>query len=150
MSSVRKNVLLRHITTQSYSIRSREYSLEKSDQLLEKSIHRFRDSDYLSSHQQKTCKKSRNKIFICRFHQMISFFELFDSIQKGKMEQILLLNGLPKETLTPKKIFYKTTETIVHSLNGNTDFFEIILRVLQGYILAPCLSIICHDYVLRT
>ena len=38
----------------------------------------------------------------------------------------------------------------VRSLDGNTDYFNIVAGVLQGDTLAPNLFIICLDYVLRT
>ena len=37
----------------------------------------------------------------------------------------------------------------VHSLDRDTDFFDIVASVLQGDTLAPHLFIICLDYVLR-
>ena len=38
----------------------------------------------------------------------------------------------------------------VHSPDGDIDYFDIVAEVLQGDTLAPCLFIICQDYVLRT
>jgi hypothetical protein len=38
---------------------------------------------------------------------------------------------------------------MVHSPDGDTDFFDITTGVLQGDTLAPFLFIICLDYVLR-
>ena len=38
----------------------------------------------------------------------------------------------------------------VHYPDGDTDYFNIVAGVLQGDRLAPCLFIICLDYVLRT
>ena len=46
--------------------------------------------------------------------------------------------------------FYKDTKTMVHSPDGDTDYFDIVTWVLQGDILAPVLSIICLDYILQT
>ncbi len=54
----------------------------------------------------------------------VDFSEAFDSIHRGKMEQILLTYSLPKETV------------------------EIVAGVLQGDTLAPYLFIISLDYVL--
>ena len=36
----------------------------------------------------------------------------------------------------------------VYSLDGDTDFFDIVACVLQGDMLAPYLFIICLDYML--
>ena len=39
---------------------------------------------------------------------------------------------------------------MVRRLNNNTNFFNIVTRVLQMDILAPYLFIICLDYILQT
>ena len=46
-------------------------------------------------------------------------------------------------------MLYKNTIVNVHSLDGDTDYFDIVAGVLQGNTLAPYLFIICLDYVLR-
>ena len=74
----------------------------------------------------------------------------FDSIHRGKMEQILLAYGLPKETVAAIMILYRNTKVKVSSPDGDTEYFEIVAGVLQGDTLAPCLFIISLDYVLRT
>ena len=66
------------------------------------------------------------------------------------MEQILLSNSLPKETSTAIMMLYKNTKVKVHSLDGDTDYFNIVGVVLQRDALAPYLFIICLDYTLRT
>ena len=45
----------------------------------------------------------------------IDFTKTFDSIHKGKMEQILLAYGLPKETITAIMILYRNMKVKVHS-----------------------------------
>ena len=72
------------------------------------------------------------------------------SIHRGKMEQILLAHGFPKETVAAIIILYKNTKVKVRSPDGHTDYFDIVADVLQGDTLAPYLFIICLDYVLRT
>ena len=47
-------------------------------------------------------------------------------------------------------ILYKNTKVKVSSPDGDTEYFDIVARVLQGDMLAPYLFIICLDYVLRT
>ena len=81
---------------------------------------------------------------------IISYSKWFDSIHRGKMEQILLAYGLPKETVAAITILYRNTKVKVHSLDGDTEYFNIVAGVLQGDTLAPYLFIICLDYVLRT
>ena len=66
------------------------------------------------------------------------------------MEQILLAYGLPKETIPAITILYRNTKVKVRSPDGDTEYFDIVARVLQGDTLAPYLFIICLDYVLRT
>ena len=66
------------------------------------------------------------------------------------MEQIQLAFGLPKETVAAIKILYRNTKVKVRSSDGDTEYFDIVARVLQGDTLAPYLFIICLDYVLRT
>ena len=66
------------------------------------------------------------------------------------MEQILLAYGLLKETVAAIMILYRNTKIKVRSLDGDTDYFDIVAGVLQGDTLAPYLSIVCLDYVIRT
>ena len=46
-------------------------------------------------------------------------------------------------------ILYRNTKVKVCSLDGDTDYFDIVAGVLQEDTLAPYLFIICLDYVLR-
>ena len=80
----------------------------------------------------------------------VDFSKAFDSMHRGKMEQILLAYGLPKETITGIMMLYKNTKVKVHYPDGNTDYFNIVAGMPQGDILAPYLFIIYLDYVLRT
>ena len=82
----------------------------------------------------------------------VDFQKAFDSIHRGKMEQILQAYGLPKETVAAIMILYRNTKVKVRSPNGDTDtdYFDIVAGVLQGDTLASYLFIICLDYVLRT
>ena len=75
---------------------------------------------------------------------------LFDSINRGKMEQILLAYGWPKETVAAIMMLYRKTKVKVRSPDGDTDYFDIVAGVLQGDTLAPYLFIIYLDYELRT
>ena len=80
----------------------------------------------------------------------VDFTKAFDSIHRGKMEQVLLAYGLPEETVAAIMILYRNTKVNVRSPDGDTDYFDIVAGVLQGDTLAPYLFIICLDYVLRT
>ena len=80
----------------------------------------------------------------------VDFTKAFDSIHRGKMEQILLAYGIPKETVAAITILYRNTKVKVRSPDGDTEYFDIVAGVLQGDTLAPYLFIVCLDYVLRT
>ena len=80
----------------------------------------------------------------------VDFTKAFNSIHRGKMEQILLAYGLPKETIAAITILYRNTKVKVRLPDGDTEHFDIVAGVLQGDTLAPYLFIICLDYVLRT
>ena len=82
--------------------------------------------------------------------QFVDFTKAFDSIHRGKMEQILLAYGIAKETVAAIMILYRNTKVKVRSPDGDTDYFNIVAGVQQGDTLALYLFIICLDYVLRT
>ena len=71
------------------------------------SIPNITDSDNPSKHQRILCKKSQ-VLFV-------DFSESFDSKYKGKMEQILLAYGLPKEIATAIMMLYRITKAKVRS-----------------------------------
>ena len=77
-------------------------------------------------------------------------YTAFDSIHRGKMEEILLAYGIPKKTVAAITILYRNTKVKVRSPDGITDYFVIGAGILQGYTLAQYLFIICFDYGLRT
>ena len=79
----------------------------------------------------------------------VDFSKAFDSIHRGKMEQILPANGLLKETVAAIMMLYKNTKVEVRSTDGDTDS-DIFEGVLQGDTLAAYLFIIWLDYVLLT
>ena len=78
------------------------------------------------------------------------FSQAFDFIHRGKMEQILFVYSLPKETVTTIMVLYKNTNAMVCSPDSVSNFFDIVDCVLQRDILAPYKFIIWIDYVLRT
>ena len=47
-------------------------------------------------------------------------------------------------------MLYRNTKVKVSSMDGDTDFFDIVAGLLQGDTLAPYLFIICLDYLFRT
>ena len=45
-------------------------------------------------------------------------------------------------------MLYKKTKSVVRSLDGDNDFFDMIAGVLLEDMLAPYIFIICQDYQL--
>ena len=80
----------------------------------------------------------------------VDFTNTFDSIYRGKMEQILLAYGIPKETVAAITILYRNAKVKIRSPDGDTDYFDIVAGVLQGDTLATYLFIICLDYYAKT
>ena len=58
----------------------------------------------------------------------VEFTKVFDSIHRGKMEQILLAYGQPKETVAAITILYRNTK--VRSPDGDTEYFNFVAGVL--------------------
>ena len=81
--------------------------------------------------------------------RIVDFTKAFDSIHRGNMEQIPLAYGMPKETVTTIRIFYRNDNVKVLSLDGDREYFDIVAGVPQGDTLAPYLFIVYLDYVLR-
>ena len=69
---------------------------------------------------------------------------------EGRWNKILLAYGLPKETIAAITILHRNTKVKIRSLDGDTEYFNIVAGVLQGDTLTPYLFIICLDYELRT
>ena len=67
----------------------------------------------------------------------VDFSKTFDSINRGKMEQILLAYGLPIETTVEQMMLYRNIKVKVHFPDGETEYFDIVVCMLQGDTLAP-------------
>ena len=63
----------------------------------------------------------------------VDFAKAFDSIHRGKMEQILLAYGLAKKKKSVAAIMmrYKKTKVKVCSSDGDTDYFDIVAGVIH-------------------
>ena len=79
----------------------------------------------------------------------VDFAKAFYSIHREKIELILLVYGLPKETVAVIMMLYRDMKVKVRSLDGDTNYFDIVAGMLQGDTLASYLFIICLDYVVR-
>ena len=65
------------------------------------------------------------------------------------MEQIFLAYSYPSETVTAIMMIYTNMKGIVRLLDGDNDFFDIVVEVLQGDALAPYFFIFFLKYRLR-
>ena len=65
------------------------------------------------------------------------------------MEQILLAYGFPKETVSAIMVPYKNIKAMVHSPDGNPNFFNTVTGVLQRDPFTPYLFIPCRNYILQ-
>ena len=144
-----RGITLTSIAAKIYNALLRNHIEPKIDNILRKNQNGFRRnrSTSLTIHRILEGVRAKNLLAALLF---VDFTKAFDSIHRGKMEQILLAYGLPKETVAAITILYKSTIVKVRSPDGDTEYFDIVARVLQGDTLAPYLFIICLDYVLRT
>ena len=81
---------------------------------------------------------------------LIDFSNVSDSIHKGKMGGIFLIYGLHKENVPAEMTLNKNTKTMIHSPLSDTNFFDIVVQVLEGDTFTQFLFICCRDYALWT
>ena len=143
-----RGITLTSITVKIYNVQLRNRIEPKIDNILRKNQNSFRRNRYTTS-QILTIRRILQDVH-AKTYLFVNFTKAFDSIHKGKMEQILKACGLPKETVAAITILYRNTEVKVRSPDGDIEYFDIVAGVLQGDTLAPYLFIICLDYVLRT
>ena len=146
-----REITLTSIAAKIYNVLLRNRIEPKIDNILRKNQNGFRrnrstTSQILTIHRILEGVRAKNLQATLLF---VDFTKAFDSIHRGKMEQILLAYGLPKETVAAIMILYRNTKVKVRSPDGDTEYFDIVAGV-QGDTLAPYLFIICLDYVLRT
>ena len=147
-----RGITLTSIAAKIYNALQRNRIEPKIDNILRKNQNGFRrnrstTSQILTIHRILEGVRAKNLQATLIF---VDFTKAFDSIHRGKMEQILLAYGIPKETVAAITILYRNTKVKVRSPDGDTEYFDIVAGVLQGDTLAPYLFIICLDYVLRT
>ena len=147
-----RSITLTSIAAKTYNVLLCNCIEPKIDNILRKNQNGFRrnismTSQILTSRRILVGVRAKNLQATILF---VAYTKAFDSIHRGKMEQILLAYSLPKETVAAIMILYRNTKVKVHSPDGDTDYFDIIAGVLQGDTLAPYLFIICLDYVTRT
>ena len=90
--------------------------------------------------------KSNNLSAIITF---VDFKKAFDSINREIMFKMLAAYGIPQSIVDAIAIIYDNVRAKVLSPDGETDWFNLFVGVLQGDTLAPYLFIIVLDYVMR-
>ena len=141
-----QGITLTSIAAKIYNALLRNHIEPKIDNILRKNQNGFRrnrstTSQILTIHTILEGIREKNLQATILF---VDFTKDFDSIHRGKMEQILLAYGIPKETVAAITIICRNTKVKVHSLDGDTDYFDIVAGILQGDTLSPYLFIICH------
>ena len=137
-----QGITLTSIAAKIYNALLRNCIEPKTDNILKKNQNGFRRNRSTTS-QILTIRRILEGIMAKNLQAtlFIDFTKAFNSIYRGKMEQILLAYGLPKETVVAIRILYKNTKVKVRSLDGDTEYFDIVPGVLQGDTLAPYLFI---------
>ena len=147
-----RGITLTSIADKIYNALLRNRTEPKTDNILRKNQNGFRRNRSMTS-QILTIRRILEGVRAKNLQGtllFVDFTKAFDSIHRGKMEQILLAYGIPKETVAAIMILYKNTKVKVRSPDGDTEYFDIIAGVLLVDTLAPYLFIICLDNVLRT
>ena len=140
------------IAAKIYNAKLRNCIEPKIDNILRKNQNGFRRNRSTTSQILTICRilegiLAKNLLATILF---VDFTKAFNSIHRGKIEQILLAYALSKETVAAIMILYRNTKVKVCSPDGDTDYLDIVAGVLKGDTLAPYLFIISLDYVLRT
>ena len=147
-----RGITLTSIAAKIYNTPLRNRIKPKIDNILKKKQNGFRRNRSTTS-QILTIRRILEGVQAKNLHAtllFVDFTKVFDSIHRGKMEQILLAYGLFKETVAAIRILYRNTNVKVRSPDVDTEYFDIVAVLLQGDTLAPYLFIICLNYVLRT
>ena len=147
-----RGITLTPIAAKIYNALLRNHIEPKTDNVLRKNQNGFRRNRSTTS-QILTIRRILDGVRAKNLQVTILFVDFaktFDSIHSGKMEQILLAYGQPKETVAAMMILYRNNKVKVPTPDGDTDYFDIVAVVLQGDTLAPYFFIIYLDYVLRT
>ena len=147
-----RGITLISIAAKIYNARLRNRIVPQIDKILRKNQNGFRrnrstTSQILTIRRILEGVRAKNLQATLLF---VNFTKAFDSIHRGKMEQILLAYSLPEESVAAIMILDRNTKVKVRSPDGDTEYINIVAGVLQGDTLAPYLFIICLDYVLRT
>ena len=134
-----RGITLTSISTKIYNALLRNRIEPKIDNILRKNQNGFRRNRSTAS-QILTIRRILEGVRAKNLQAtliFVDFTKAFDSIHRGKMEQILLAYGIPKETVAAITILYRNTKVKVRSPDGDTEYFDIVAGVLQADTLAP-------------
>ena len=134
-----QGITLTSIVAKIYNALLRNHIEPKIDNILRKNQNGFRRNRSTTSQILTICRilegvRAKNLQVTILF---VNFTKAFGFIHRGKMEQILLAYGIPKETVAEITILYRNTKVKVRSPDGDTVYFDIVGGVLQGDTLAP-------------
>ena len=101
----------------------------KIDNILRKNQNSFRRNRSTTSQILTICRNLGGQKNLQATLLFVDFTKAFDSIHRGKMEQILLAYGLPKETVAAITILYKNTKEKVFSPDGDTEYLDIVAGI---------------------
>ncbi len=88
------------------------------DYVLRRSIDKMKDNGFKLA-------KERSGRYLTQTIMDTDYAEAFDSIRRGKMEQILFIYSLPKETIAAIMMPYKNTKVKVHSPDGEGEVLVV-------------------------
>ena len=117
-----RGIILTFIATKMYNALLRDRIEPKIDNIIWKNQNGFwrnssTTSQILTIHRILEGVRAKNLRATLLF---VDFTKAFDSIHRGKMEQILLAYGQPKETVAAIMILYRNTKVKVRSPDGDT------------------------------
>ena len=118
-----RGIALTCIAAKIYNALRRNHIEPKIDNILRKNENGFRRNRSTTS-QILTIRRILEGVLAKNLQAKIlfvNFTKAFDSIHRGKMEQILLAYGQPKETVATIMILYRNTLVKVRSTDGDKD-----------------------------
>ena len=120
-----RGITLTSIAAKIYNALQQNCIVPQIDKILRKNQNGFRRNRSMTSQILTILEGVRAKNLQATL-LFVDFTKAFDSIHRGKMEQILLAYGLPEETVAAIMILYRNTKVKVHSLDGDTEYFDIV------------------------
>ena len=128
-----RGITLTSIAAKIYNALLRNCIEPKIDNILRKNQNGFRRNRSTTSH----ILTIRRILEVVRAKTLqatilfVDFTKAFDSIHRGKIEQILLPYGIPKETVATITIPYRNTKVKVRSRDGDRDYFDIMVGAID-------------------